>query len=126
MNSDNFSIISRLRSFKHAFRGLFILLKTEHNARIHLVASVLVIGLGFIFKISSAEWILISVVIGIVCLTELINSAIEKLSDIIEPSKNEKIRDIKDFSAAAVLVAALTAAVTGILIFAPRIAGLFN
>jgi len=102
------------------------LVKTEHNARIHLLASALVISLGIILKISSAEWILISVVIGIVFITELINSAIERLSDIIEPSKNEKIRDAKDYSAAAVLVAAFIAVITGILIFIPRIAGLFE
>jgi diacylglycerol kinase len=80
---------------------------------------------AILLKVSLSEWALLAVVIGIVFLTELLNSAIETLSDLIEPRYNEIIRTAKDYSAAAVLISALIAIVVGCLIFIPKILSVF-
>jgi diacylglycerol kinase (ATP) len=121
MNSEKFSIISRLRSFHYAFRGLSLLIKKEHNARIHLIAAVLAACLGIFLIISLSEWLIITIVIGNVFICELINTAVENLSDIIEPGKSQKIRNIKDYTAAAVFISALISAIVGAIIFIPKI-----
>lgn len=122
MSKDNkFSIKKRLNSFKYAFKGLKTLLKYEHNFRIHLVAALMVIILGFYFKISSLEWILLSIVIGSVISAEIFNSAIEKLADFVYPEHNKIISKVKDMSAAAVLVMAAVSVIVGLIIFSPKI-----
>ena len=119
--SDRFSLRKRLKSFHYAFNGIKNLIKNEHNARIHLVALICVIGLGIIFKIELTEWVAITIVSGLVILTELLNTAIEKLADFIEPNRNEKIGIIKDYCAGAVLISAVISVVVGGLIFIPKI-----
>jgi diacylglycerol kinase (ATP) len=121
MNSDKFSLKSRLGSFKFAFHGLCSLLKNEHNSRIHLLAAIFAITMGLILKISLSEWSLLVIVIGIVFLAELLNASLETLSDIIDPEWNEKIRKAKDYAAAAVLISAIISVVVGGLIFIPKI-----
>jgi len=120
MNSGNFSPGSRFRSFKFAFRGLKSLLIFEHNSRIHLLAAVIVIILGFIFRISLADWSLVILVIGLVFLSELINSSLEAISDIVKPEWDEKIMRAKDYGAAAVLVITIISIFIGGIIFIPR------
>jgi len=121
MESDNFSVRSRLSSFIHAFRGLRSLIKNEHNARIHLAAAVVAVTAGILFKISRAEWMLIIIVIGMVFLAELLNSSLEALADIVDPEWNEKIRKSKDFASAAVLISAIVSVIIGGLIFIPKL-----
>ena len=77
MKNTNFSISKRIKSFKYALNGLFILFKEEHNSRIHLFAMLLAIILGFVFKIEAYEWLGIILSIGLVIAMEAINSAIE-------------------------------------------------
>ena len=120
MNSGKFSPGSRFRSFKFAFRGLRSLLIFEHNSRIHLFAAAIVIILGFIFKISLVEWSLLILVIGLVFLSELINSSLEAISDVVKPGWDEKIMRAKDYGAAAVLVIAIISIFIGGIIFIPR------
>lgn len=121
MNSNKFSLKSRLGSFKFAFRGLWSLLKNEHNSRIHLIAAIIAICTGVILKISIIEWSILILVIGIVFLTELLNSSLENLADIIDPEWNEHIKKAKDYAAAAVLISAIIALIAGGLIFIPKI-----
>jgi diacylglycerol kinase len=116
-----FSLRSRIGSFKFAFDGLFSLLKTEHNSRIHLLAAVSAIALGIILKINLIEWSLLIVVIGLVFLTELLNSSLEALSDLVNAERNDTIRKAKDFAAAAVLISAIVSVAVGGLIFIPKI-----
>ena len=104
MKNNSFSIISRLKSFAFAFNGVRILIEEEHNARIHLIAGVVVVAMGLILDISRMEWIAITFSIGLVIILETINSAIENISDFISPEKNHIIKKIKDLSAAAVLI----------------------
>ena len=105
--------------------GLNSLLKFEHNSRIHLAAAILAISAGLLLKINLTEWSLLFIVMGIVFITELFNSAMEALADRIDPEMNELIRKAKDYSAAAVLISAVVAVITGCLIFIPRLLALF-
>lgn len=121
MTKQKFSISKRLASFTYAFNGLRILLQKEHNARIHVFAALCVIVAGFIFNISTMEWIAVLLSIGFVISFEIINSSIEHIADFIHPEKHEKIKAIKDLAAAGVLTSAITALIIGLLIFIPKI-----
>jgi len=118
--------ISRLRSFRYAFSGLGDLLRKEPNARIHLFAVLAAIVLGIITRITLVEWTIVIVVAGMVFISEIINTAVERLADLIDQSNNEKIRAIKDYSAAAVLVSAIIALTAGLLIFIPGLVDLIR
>ncbi|PKP19122.1 MAG: diacylglycerol kinase [Bacteroidetes bacterium HGW-Bacteroidetes-21] len=124
MKQQNFSIKKRLQSFKYAFNGLKILIKEEHNARIHLLATIIVLVAGVIFKLSVYEWVIIVLAIGFVIAIEIINTTIENIADIVSPQKHDAIKKIKDISAAGVLISAITALILGLLIFIPKIVAL--
>jgi diacylglycerol kinase len=111
------SIIKSVKSFQFAFKGIWYFFKEENNAKIHLLASVLVISLGFYFKIVLQEWLWITLAIGLVWMAEAFNTAIEKLVDLVSPGFNPKAGEIKDLAAGAVVFAAMVALVIGILIF---------
>lgn|SRR5690554_4181686 len=105
--------------FKHAIQGLRQTLKTERNFKIHLIAFIIVVGLGVLLDISLADWINLLLISGLVFALEIVNTAIEKLCDLYSTEQNKKIKDIKDISAGAVLTIALFAVVIGIFIFLP-------
>ena len=120
MAQKKFSLKSRLESFRFALNGLLLLLKNEHNSRIHILAAIIAIVMGIIMKLDHYEWALLIIVIGAVFLTELLNSSIESLADLIDPEWDELIMRAKDYSAAAVLISAIVAIVVGGLIFIPK------
>ena len=124
MNNEKFSVRKRIKSFSYAFAGLRVLFREEHNARIHAVAAVLAVAMGFLFRISPMEWIAVAMVIGMVFAAEIINSSIERTADFVKAERDDRKRDIKDLGAAAVLVCAIAAAVVGIIIFLPKIIAL--
>ncbi|MBK6346327.1 MAG: diacylglycerol kinase family protein [Bacteroidales bacterium] len=107
-------------SFSAAFRGLFLVIRTERNVRIHLFAALLVTTAGFIFGISKTDWIIILLLFAMVITAEMINTAIEKLADVAEPGFSNKVRDLKDISAGAVLWMSMVSIIIGIIIFAPE------
>lgn len=115
-----------IRGFGFAFKGLWHACKTQLNFRVHLFCATIAIALGWYLKLSTAEWLWIILSIGMVLLTELINTAIELLVDLVSPGYNEKAGHIKDMCAAAVLVTAITALVIGIVIFLPKLILLFG
>lgn len=115
----------RLRSFGHAFRGLGILLRTEHNARIHAVATVLVAAAGALARISAVEWALIALAVVCVWATEAVNTSIESLVDLVSPEIHPLAARAKDVAAGAVLAAAMGALVVGLLVFGPHVLKLF-
>jgi diacylglycerol kinase (ATP) len=108
----------RIQAFGFAINGLFAAIKTESHLQIHLVATLVVVIASVYFKISKTEWIAIIICCGTVIASELFNSAIEKVCDIISPEKNHKIKFIKDVSAAAVLVLSLMSIFVAVFIFA--------
>lgn len=110
---------SIIDSFRNAFMGIGNFFKAEKNSRIHLVISILVIVLGFLLDISSFSWVALILTITLVWALEMINTSIEKLSDFIQPERNEQIRLVKDISAGAVLISALASIFIGLLIFLP-------
>jgi diacylglycerol kinase len=123
---NGFSLKKRIRSFANAFSGLGYMFKTEHNFRIHILILIMVIIAGLLLRISPAEWIMIVIVSGIVTSAECFNTAIECLSDIISPGYSDKIGKVKDVAAAGVLISAIAAAITGLIIFVPRIIDLIK
>jgi diacylglycerol kinase len=114
-------MMSFLKSFKYAFRGLFLAIKSERNLKIHLFIALLVIIFGFVLKISAVEWFAVFCCIALVISTELINTAIEKLADFVCQNRNKQIGQIKDISAAAVVVCAIFSVIIGVIIFLPKI-----
>ena len=120
MEPRKFSFHSRLKSFSFAWSGIRELVVREHNARIHLVATAGVIVAGVVFRVSIVEAAVLAVVTGIVWITELFNTCIERVMDFIHPEEHPGIKFIKDLAAGAVLVAALTAVVVGLFIFIPK------
>lgn len=110
-----------MRSFGFAFSGLYQLIRSEPNARIHLVAAILAIGAGFFLRISLIEWCVIAFAIALVFAAESFNTAIEKLVDHLFPVYHETARTAKDISAGAVLICAIAAFVAGLIIFLPKI-----
>jgi len=121
MKKEKFSISKRLKSFTYAFNGFKILLKEEHNSRIHGIALLISVILGFVLKISTPEWIGIILSIGLVISLELLNSAIENLADYGTTEYNELVKKTKDLAAASVLWSALIALVIGGVVFIPKI-----
>ncbi|WP_165767880.1 diacylglycerol kinase family protein [Virgibacillus indicus] len=111
----------RTIGFSYAWNGIKHVIRTERNFRFHLMAAILVIIAGIVFHISHVEWSLVMIVIGLVLILEMINTAIEKLIDYLKPEINPAAKIIKDISAAAVLISAITAAAIGLIIFIPKI-----
>jgi diacylglycerol kinase len=121
MNSNKFSISKRMKSFGHAFNGLKVLVREEPNARIHLFAAAIAIGLGWFFNVSGIEWIAILFAIGFVIVTEILNTSIENIADFISPEKHVAIKKIKDLAAGAVLISAIVALIIGLTVFIPYV-----
>jgi len=116
-----FSIRSRIRSFRFAIAGIRAFIRREHNARIHLVATVAVIVAAIVFHVSLAEAGALIIVVSLVWITEILNTCIERMADLITAEQDPQIKFIKDIAAAAVLIAAITAVATGLIIFIPKI-----
>lgn len=107
------------RSFKYAFSGIAKVFLSERNFRFHTLAALLVISCGFIFNLSTVEWLFVITAIGMVIVAEAFNSAIEKLVDLVSPEKNSKAGWVKDVAAGATLLATIVAIVIGLLVFVP-------
>jgi len=116
-----FSLKARFKSFTYAWCGLRTLLRSEHNALVHLGFTIAVLFLSIGFKISTTEAIASIIVTALVWMAELFNTAIEKSIDFVSTEIHPQIKIVKDLSAAAVLVSAIAAAVVGIIIFIPKI-----
>lgn len=110
-----------LKSFKYAYKGLIKTFKEEQNLRIQAFFAVLAAILAVYFQISRLEWALLVFVISLVMLMELANSAVERIADILKPRLDDYVKEIKDISAAAVMLASCAAAIIGALIFLPYI-----
>ncbi|HRV55125.1 MAG TPA: diacylglycerol kinase family protein [Mangrovimonas sp.] len=114
-------LMNRIRSVGYAFKGAFLLLKTEASIQIQFVIAILVTIAGFYFKISATEWIMQIFAIGLVMGTEGLNTAVESIADFIHPEHHKKIGFIKDISAGAVFIAAIVAIIIGFIIYFPKL-----
>ena len=120
-----FSIVARAKSFAHAFRGIGVIFKTQHNAWIHAVIGAVVLVLGFYFHITEAEWGLLIFAISSVLAAEGFNTALEIDIDLTSPDEHPYARDTKDVAAGAVLLTVCGAVAVGLIIFIPKVVALF-
>ncbi len=116
----------RIKSFGYAFKGIATLVRTQPNARIHLIALIAVIGTGFFFKINTTEWCLIALASGAVLAAEALNTAVEFVVDLVSPDHHHLAGKAKDVAAAAVLLMAFGAIAVGLFIFLPKIILLYK
>ena len=114
-------VLKTIRSFQYAGRGVADLFRFENNAKVHLLAAVVVVSAGIWLKISMTEWAMISTQIGLVLAAEAINTALEKLCDLVQPTYHPQVKVIKDVASGAVLILAITAVIVAVLIFIPNI-----
>lgn len=109
-----------MASFAHALRGLRVFV-SQPNARIHVVAALAVVALGWRLQVSRAEWLALVLAMGLVMAAEALNTALELVVDRASPEWHPLARDAKDAAAAAVLMASACAAVVGLLVFVPHV-----
>ena len=121
----HFSYLKFFRSFRYAIRGLTRLIATEQNARVHFVATIIVGLAAYFFQLSRLEAVVLFFAVVLVFAIEIINTAIEKLLDLVHPESHSQIAFIKDALAGAVLITAVIAFVVGALIFYPHLKELF-
>lgn len=121
MNEKPFRYIDRLRSFAYAWSGLGVLLRTQHNAWIHAVATVLVIGVALYVGVNAYEWLWLVLAMALVWMAEAFNTALELLADAITREQHPLIGRAKDVAAGAVLIAALGALIIGALVLGPHL-----
>ena len=114
-----FSLAARLRSFRYAGRGIRTLIASQHNAWIHGVATCSTVGLGLALGIPRLEWLALVVALVSVWTAEAINTAFELLCDVASPEFHPRVEASKDVSAGAVLICAIGAAITGVLVLGP-------
>ena len=113
--------IRLIKSFSYAFKGLIKVFREENNFRIQTFVGFLIIIFAYYLKINRFEWLSLIIVIGLVMLTETLNSAVERVSDVLKPRINTYVKEIKDIMAAAVMLSAIIAILVGIIIFLPYI-----
>ena len=112
-------IRTRLAAFRHAFEGWWYLLRTQRNAWIHAVITVAVVALGFWLEIPRGDWVAIVIAIALVWLAEFLNTALEAVVDLASPDHSQLAKVGKDVGAAAVLIAAGTSVIVGLLVLGP-------
>lgn len=122
--SHTFSFTGRIRSSVHALEGIVEMLKSQHNAWVHLVATVGVTAAGWLFGVTTSEWCLLILVMMAVWVAEALNTAFEFLCDVASPEFHPLVKKSKDVAAGAVLMSAVGAAAVGAIIFLPYILNL--
>ncbi len=111
------------QSLGYAWRGIRAALSGQRHLRFHFVAALGVVALGLRVRLSATDWALVGLAIGLVVSAELMNSAMESVVDLVEPRTHPLAGKAKDMAAGAVLVAAVTALVIGILVFSKYLPG---
>ena len=120
-------MVSRFRphswrqKFGHAFRGLRRALRTQHSFAVHLLVAAVVVLVAAALRVSAVDWGLLMLAIGLVLVAETFNTAVESLARAVDTSFHPRLRDALDIASAAVLLAASTAVVIGLIVFLPRL-----
>jgi len=126
-----FTVVGRIRSFRHAAKGIWFVLRSQHNAWLHAVATALALVLAAVLHVmvkplTAGEWADLVLAVLLVWVAETFNTGLEVLADGIEPERHPVIKIAKDIAAAAVLMAAVGALVVGAILFAPRLLALLE
>jgi diacylglycerol kinase (ATP) len=119
--NQRFSLSARLQSFRHAIRGIALMLKSQHNAWIHAVASVAVLVVGACFGISAGQWCWLVIAIMAVWTAEALNTALEFLADVAFPEFHPMVEKAKDVGAGAVLISAVGSTAIALLVLGPYV-----
>ena len=114
-----FSVAARLKSFRFAFAGIATMLRTQHNAWLHLIATVVVVAAGFALKVSDEDWRWLVTAIVLVWTAETVNTAFEHLCDVVSPEFHASVQKSKDIAAGAVLICVIGAVIIGLQVFVP-------
>jgi len=117
--SGRFSIAARLKSFTFAFAGIAYMLRTQHNAWLHLLATIIVIAAGFALNVSADDWRWLVTAIVLVWTAETVNTAFEHLCDVVSPEFHASVQKSKDIAAGAVLICVIGAVIIGLQVFVP-------
>lgn len=110
---------SRYKSFQFAFKGIAAVFRSEQNMHLHVIASIIVFVMAYSFEVTKTEWCILILCIGMVWTAETFNTALETLTNLVSPEHNILAGKTKDLAAGAVLLAAITAAIVGIIVFLP-------
>jgi len=121
-----FTISSRMKSFRYAFHGMTLMLKSQHNAWLHAFASVCVLVAGGLFRLSDPEWCWIILAIIAVWTAEALNTALEFLADAATPDFHPLVKDAKDVAAGGVLISAIGSVAIGLLVLGPHFLSFFR
>ncbi len=114
-----FSINARLNSFRFAFAGVFYMLRTQHNAWLHFVGTILVVAAGMALKVSGQDWRWLVIAMVLVWTAEAVNTAFEHLCDVVSPEFHASVQKSKDIAAGAVLICVIGAVIIGLQVFVP-------
>jgi diacylglycerol kinase len=114
-------IKKHLASYRYAFRGIGLAFRSENNMTIHLAAAVAVLLLNYLLHVTTTEWLITLMLIGLAWMAEIFNTAIEKLADRVSKDHDPLIGQAKDLSAGAVLIICLTAVVCAGVIYLPYV-----
>jgi diacylglycerol kinase (ATP) len=120
-----FRLAARWQSVTYAVRGIGVMLRTQHNAWLHAVATIAVLASGFALRIGAGDWLAVVLAIMAVWTAEALNTAFEALCDVASPEFHPMVKRAKDVAAGAVLISAIGALCVGALVFGPRLAALF-
>ena len=120
MKSQGFSIRARVRSFRYAMAGISSFFVREHNAWLHLIATIAVFTLAAVVGVNKLELLALVFAIGFVWVAEMFNTCIERVMDFVSNKQSSEIKFIKDLAAGAVLTAAITALAVGLVVFIPK------
>ncbi len=113
-------------AFHFAFDGFRYAMQTQRNLRIQLIAGILIILLSTFLPMERIEWVVLFILIALVIVSEILNTAIEKTIDLIVTEYNPLAKTIKDLSAAAVLFIAITSVIVGLIIYLPKFTALLK
>jgi diacylglycerol kinase (ATP) len=108
-----------IESFRFAFAGLWYALRTQRNTRIHLIIAAAVVGVGIWLHLSLTEWAVLTLTIGFVLVSEMLNTVAETLVDLVSPGYHPLAKTVKDVTAGAVLITAIISVIVGLLILGP-------
>ena len=120
MKTESNFFLNRIKAFKYAGKGFWILFTSEKSIIAQVIIAIIVTIIGFIMNISATEWMFQVLAIGLILVAESLNTGIEKLADFVHPDYHKQIGRIKDISAGAAFFAAIFAVIIGLIIYIPK------
>lgn len=120
-SNERFSLVGRIHSFRHAVRGIILMLKSQHNAWVHATASVIILLVAALFRISPHEWCWLVIAIMAVWTAEALNTALEFLANAASPEFHPLVAKAKDVAAGAVLISAAGSVIIALLVLGPYV-----